>query len=125
MLCRISDISNSNKMDLAQSTKNLEKLVRLKEWQIHEIQKAFVASFEKTDHLWLFGSRVNLTKKGGDIDLFIETSKELDSITTARSNFHTALMVALGEQKIDIVIKFDQTNLLIHKIAKEQGVLLV
>ena len=112
-------------MDSAQSIKNLEKLVRLKEWQIHEIQKAFVASFEKNDHLWLFGSRADLTKKGGDIDLFIETSKELDSITAARSNFHTALMVALGEQKIDIVIKFDQTNLLIHKIAKEQGVLLV
>ena len=73
-------------MDSAQSIKNLEKLVRLKEWQIHEIQKAFVASFEKNDHLWLFGSRADLTKKGGDIDLFIETSKELDSDSLPAAN---------------------------------------
>ena len=114
-------------MNLPKSSevKNLEKAVRLAEWQILEIQKAFEECFGKIDHLWLFGSRVDLQKKGGDIDLYIETNKNLDEIVRARSKFYTSLMVRLGEQKIDIVVKFDQTELPIHKVAKEQGVRLV
>jgi predicted nucleotidyltransferase len=48
--------------------------VRLPDKDLDQIKVLFKSFFNK-DHLWLFGSRVNLSKKGGDIDLYIETSE--------------------------------------------------
>jgi predicted nucleotidyltransferase len=75
---------------------------------------------------WLFGSRTDDNKRGGDIDLYIETS-ETDSQKLMQSKlaFLVALDCALGEQKIDVVIRCRQHELLpIHQIAKQTGILL-
>jgi len=102
------------------------KTVRLSEFQIDAICIAFREFFPKNDHLWLFGSRADMSKKGGDIDLYIESTLEsAERVSTARMRFLTQLQMSLGEQKIDVVVKFDDTDLLIYKIAKEKGVLLV
>jgi hypothetical protein len=37
------------------------------------IRNSFRQCFGGEDHLWLFGSRVNDYKRGGDIDLYVET----------------------------------------------------
>ena len=33
--------------------------------------------------------------------------------------------MTIGEQKIDLVVKFDDTNLLIYEIAKKEGIQLL
>jgi len=50
--------------------------MRLTPFQIQEIKKAFSAHFLPQDSLWLFGSRIDESKQGGDIDLYIETCYE-------------------------------------------------
>ncbi|MBI1954445.1 MAG: nucleotidyltransferase domain-containing protein [Proteobacteria bacterium] len=106
--------------------KDIAEHIRLSEFTILTLQKAFKETFGENDHLWLFGSRTNLEKKGGDIDLYIETYfKNIEDILTARARFYAKLMMILGEQKIDIVIKYDQTDLPIYRYAKQQGVQLV
>lgn len=46
-------------------------------------------------------------------------------ITKAKFSFITKLNIRLGDQKIDVVIKCDETELLIYKIAREEGIQLV
>jgi predicted nucleotidyltransferase len=60
----------------------------------------------------LFGSRVNLKSKGGDIDLFLKFSseKDIDSLHLKRK-LKIALKDKLGDQKIDIIIDDSNTDL--------------
>lgn len=63
--------------------------------------KSSIYSFDKNAQIYLFGSRADDTKKGGDIDLLIVskviTKKDLRRV---RVNFFTEF----EEQKIDIVL---------------------
>ena len=45
--------------------------MRLKENEIIQIKQSFESVFQ-TGKFYLFGSRIDETKKGGDIDLFLE-----------------------------------------------------
>lgn len=102
------------------------KGIRLTDQVVAAIKSAFKENFLKEDRLWIFGSRTYLSKRGGDIDLYIESSiKNAQEIVKARANFLSKLYITIGEQKIDVVIKFDNTNLPIYKIAKEQGIQLL
>lgn len=99
------------------------KGIRLTDFQISAIKQAFKECFTEQDHLWLFGSRTDLSKRGGDIDLYIETTEnDFTKVTKMRSSFITKLWIKIGEQKIDVVIKNDDKELLIYKIAREQGI---
>ena len=51
--------------------------------------------------IWLFGSRCDDLKKGGDIDIYIE-SETIDSPLLKRINLKIALEKLFEEQKIDI-----------------------
>ena len=109
------------------SPKALCHIIRLSENDILAIQKAFQESFESEDHLWLFGSRVDTQKKGGDIDLYIETAlKNVEDIVAARAKFYTKMIMTIGDQKIDIVVRQkNSASKLIHEIAKKEGVKLL
>ncbi len=65
----------------------------------------FKKYFLNDDTLWLFGSRVDDTKRGGDIDLCIQTH-ELDRKKQfeRKMYFLVDLEKYLGEQKIDLVM---------------------
>jgi predicted nucleotidyltransferase len=93
--------------------------VRLSKFEIDSIIKSFQEIFEK-GAIYLFGSRVNDNLKGGDIDLYIITSKENSSIDK-KIKFLLALQDKIGEQKIDVLISKDK-NSLIEQEALEKGV---
>jgi predicted nucleotidyltransferase len=85
----------------------------------------FTKYFGNEDHLWLFGSRVSDQQRGGDIDFLIETHepdarKSIDN----KFKFVNELLLALGDQKIDVVIRQieDPVMLPIFQIAKQQGI---
>jgi len=68
--------------------------------------------------LWLFGSRVDDTKRGGDIDLAIHSTR-IDM--KSRIRIRRAIVDSIGEQKIDIVVSADE-NEPFFKLATERGV---
>ena len=72
--------------------------------------------------VWLFGSRVDDSKKGGDIDLYIEVDENI-SLLDVKLKLLGFLHMKLGEQKIDILIKSrDMPSTAMHEIAKATGV---
>ena len=92
------------------------------------IEVLFRKYFAGTDSLWVFGSRVDMTRKGGDIDLYIETNiKDTKEAMDKRSKFWGDLQRELGEQKIDIVLNTisDKYDLPIHEVARSEGLKIV
>ena len=79
---------------------------------------------DKNAEVWLFGSRCDDRKKGGDIDLYIE-SETIQSPLLSRIYLKIALETLFEEQKIDVI--YHDKNLPykpIHKIAKSEGIIL-
>ena len=63
--------------------------------------KASLSMLSKTAQLFLFGSRVDDTKRGGDIDLLVVSSElTLRDLRKIKFDFFDNF----GEQKIDIVL---------------------
>jgi len=94
-------------------------LVRLTETDIFIIKEAFNKIFQKGD-IFLFGSRVDDSKRGGDIDLFIKTNHK-DKILDKKISFLSLLKQKIGDQKIDVVISKD-TSRTIEQEALYKGV---
>ena len=102
--------------------------MRLTEAQVKAIIESFSLYFMKGDKIWLFGSRVDDSKKGGDIDLYIETNyDDLFIVTKKEIEFVTNLKKIIGDQKIDIVVNVLSQNqqLSIYAEAKNTGVQLL
>lgn len=69
----------------------------------------------------LFGSRADDNKRGGDIDLYIETS-EKERLLDKKVKLLVRLNRELGEQKIDVVINNFSAEKDIFTIARSTGV---
>ena len=87
------------------------------------IKETASAVFGARAAMWLFGSRVDDAKKGGDIDLYIELPAE-DYTYAKKVRFWCDLITRLGDQKIDIIINKTGTSphLPIHDVAKTKGI---
>lgn len=98
--------------------------MRLTEQQQKTIKQILLKHFGRSSELRVFGSRADDTARGGDIDLYIEPEvSNADDIVEAKLNAMVELQLALGEQKIDLVINRKAGTLLpIYKIAKETGI---
>jgi len=86
--------------------KFLESGVRLSEKEI-EVFKAALDSLGKPYKLYLFGSRVDDGKRGGDIDLLV-VSKELTKRDLRR--VRVEFFKHFGEQKVDIILDNGKPN---------------
>jgi len=93
--------------------------MRLSQRYIDVIKSRFKEFFNDGD-IYLFGSRVDDNKKGGDIDLYL-VLKEHTNIFEKKIKFLSRVKRELGEQKIDIVFNQDQ-NRLIEKEAMRWGI---
>ena len=73
--------------------------------------------------IWLFGSRVDDTAQGGDIDLYIEVPGFAPDQFMLAVRLTSLLQLKLGEQKFDILIRGANDKLEpIHDIARTQGI---
>jgi len=68
--------------------------------------------------VYLFGSRVDDGRRGGDIDLLIFSGVITERL---KRRLRLALYDRLGEQKIDIVVARDERDPFV-RMAKQQGV---
>lgn len=82
--------------------------------------KKVINNFDSDAKIYLFGSRVDPSKRGGDIDLLV-ISKTITEKN--RREIKLKFYDELGEQKIDLIIA-DNTSKPFIKIALEQGILL-
>ncbi len=101
--------------------------MRLTDQQRTIIRATVAETFGVGTDVWLFGSRVDDNKRGGDIDLLIETDQvDVDAIARAEISFLTKIQMKLGEQKIDVLLDYPtrKNRPPIFSIAKQTGILL-
>ena len=73
----------------------------------------------------LFGSRVDDTQRGGDIDLLIDPGQPLTHRIRAECRLSASLFIKLGGRKVDVLIKDPLKPLLpIHEQALRNGIVL-
>lgn len=73
----------------------------------------------------LFGSRVDDTQRGGDIDLLIEPSEPLLHHIQAECRLAACLYIKLGGRKVEVLIKDPlKLQLPIHEQALRNGIVL-
>jgi len=94
--------------------------MRLTNDEVKMIKKAFIESFED-GKIYLFGSRVDDTKRGGDIDLYIVPFEKFEDERERKIRFLIQLDEYIGEQKIDVIIAKDK-NRLIEQEALKYGI---
>jgi predicted nucleotidyltransferase len=91
--------------------------MRLTDFEVSSIRQT-VHALDPDASIYLFGSRADDDKRGGDIDLLIIS----DRLSTADAGpVRWRLWELLGEQKIDIVIAKDDSEPFV-RIALKEGV---
>ena len=86
-------------------------------------KNAIIDAVKSTDPeaiVWLFGSRVDDNKKGGDIDIAI-FSKKIDKDVAQKMKVRRIICNRIGEQKIDIVTT-NSGKEAIFRLAVEEGI---
>lgn len=101
--------------------------MRLTNQQRTIIRSTVAETFGPEADVWLFGSRVDDNKRGGDIDLLIETDQaDVAALAMAEVFFLTRIQAKLGEQKIDVLLDYPsrKNRPPIFSVAKQTGILL-
>ena len=89
----------------------------------NQIIKYATQSFGMDIKLYLFGSRVHDDNKGGDIDLYLESSEEID--IKQQIKFLNNIYKYVTERKIDLIIKTpSKKDKPIFHTARQEGILL-
>ncbi|MBF0159677.1 MAG: nucleotidyltransferase domain-containing protein [Magnetococcales bacterium] len=101
--------------------------MRLADHEAETIRQAVGALFGSDSEVWLFGSRVDDTKRGGDIDLLVVLSssrpdEDAAAIWNSRIRLLERLERQLGERKIDVVMAKADDSRPIVAIARSTGV---
>jgi predicted nucleotidyltransferase len=99
--------------------------MRLSPHQVQTIRQAAERVLGAGARVSVFGSRAHDDHKGGDIDLFFETPAVLDNRAKAICRLSGVLAMALGDRKIDIILKDANTpHAPIFEIAQRTGIAL-
>lgn len=103
--------------------------MRLSEFQKKAILESVAEEFGEEAKVYLFGSRVDNSAKGGDIDLFVEVPEPVEITVRKKMNVLGKIQRKIGDQKIDLIllhpdeVKREDVPLIV-KNARSQGVLL-
>lgn len=99
--------------------------VRLSTREIEVIRATVSHIFGDRTCVRIFGSRTREDEKGGDIDILIETERQLPNRVASACRLASELQIQLGDQKIDVIIIDPTTREQpIHQIARQTGVIL-
>jgi predicted nucleotidyltransferase len=98
--------------------------MRLSAEQIEAIKQETEHFFGTQAEVWLFGSRVDDNRRGGDVDLFVDSGvSDAAQLAAARFAFLARLKRRIGDRKIDLVLQRKGGEVLpIHELARNQGV---
>ena len=76
-------------------------------------------NFGAETKVWLFGSRVDDARRGGDVDLYVETNKVNTLLTKLRCKI---LLEECLDLPVDLIVKDQSKDDPIYQIAKREGV---
>ncbi|OGS80503.1 MAG: DNA polymerase beta [Gallionellales bacterium GWA2_59_43] len=97
--------------------------MRLTPVQIAAIRRTTAEIFGDQASVWLFGSRVDDSKRGGDIDLLICPGQApAGSVLARKITFLGRLERLLGERKVDVVIEEPGDTRPIVQVAHRTGI---
>jgi len=85
--------------------------------EYQQVIKKYFKKYFKDGDIYLFGSRVDDSKKGGDIDLYLVVKDHIN-LFEKKIKFLARVHRELGEQKIDIVFNKDDTRLIEMEASK-------
>ena len=72
--------------------------------------------------VYLFGSRADDTRRGGDIDLYIEAALSAEQAVRARLSMLAHLYRRIGERRIDLVLNTGRSDNAVFRVARREGV---
>lgn len=90
--------------------------MRLSEYE-HQILIKHCNALFPHSYLYLFGSRTDDKKRGGDIDLYLETDNKTD-LFKRKIHFLSKVKRDLGDQKIDLIFNEDESRLIEQEARK-------
>jgi predicted nucleotidyltransferase len=95
--------------------------MRLTEHEREIIVASIQKRFGPSASVYLFGSRTNDEKRGGDIDLFVRTDLPAGEAQSAKFRAISDIQIALGDQKIDMVLSsfVNEGQLILNEIERE------
>ena len=97
--------------------------MRLSPEQIHIIKQTAQRVLGHSARVILFGSRVDDSKRGGDIDLLFETDQPVANRADVLDAIYVGLIRQLGDRKIDLLLKDPSTpSSPVLEIAQQTGV---
>ena len=99
--------------------------MRLSTEQVEIIKHVVEETLGDGARVYLFGSRTDDSRQGGDIDLLVEPATALtpDARLDARLKMLAALHRQLGERKIDLVFQQpDGQDTAFQRLARRQGI---
>ncbi|MEY4758170.1 MAG: hypothetical protein RJA34_3068 [Pseudomonadota bacterium] len=97
--------------------------MRLTPDQIDTIRIAVAQVAGADARVWLFGSRLDDTRRGGDVDLLLDMPAPVVEPALLAAQLSARVSRAMDGRDVDVVVR--APNLLqlpIHKIALEQGI---
>ena len=107
----------------------MEKETILQRWRIDKkeieiIKRLAIQVFGRDTKVYLFGSRVNDNKKGGDIDLLISNDEKTKLSLEKKVEFLTELKYVIGDQKVDVVLESNtfRGNTQFYKSIKREAI---
>lgn len=97
--------------------------MRLTAQQITNIKRTVAVLAGEHARVILFGSRVDDTKKGGDVDLLITLPEQVDNPAELSAKISARLIKQFQGRKVDVLLKAPNLKILpIHTIAQQTGV---
>lgn len=99
--------------------------MRLSNQQIDAIKTAVTEIFGEGAEVYLFGSRTDDARRGGDIDLLVSPHGDLDPDERfdARLKILALLHRRLGERKIDLIIRQpEETASAFQQLVQDQAI---
>ncbi len=98
--------------------------MRITEYQRKKIKDVIEKIFGTKAEVYLFGSRADDSKKGGDIDLLVSLPEECENLELKKIKSVTGIQFAIGDQKIDMIVSPDilSDSRIVVREALEKGV---
>lgn len=99
--------------------------MRVSNREITAIKELAKECFGAGAAVYLFGSRVDDERRGGDIDLYIETDEsDAERALDAKYDFLAKLKGRIGDQRIDVVLGLPSRQEIpaIVEVAKRTGI---
>ena len=97
--------------------------MRITDYQAKRIKEIVLEKLGLEARVWLFGSRVDDSAKGGDVDLMVSVPYDVESVAETTGKVIVPVVRLFEGRKTDIVL--DAPNLKsmpIHEIARTQGI---